>query len=269
MQERADWVEYILSKPLEAIPGSRHNINTGTGMVLAKIVEDVSGTPLDLFVQENLFDPLLIREFQWEKAPDGTTNASIGLSLSVIDFTKIGYLILKDGIWKGQEIVSFDWIVESTTLKNNFSSSGTPGGVAYYWWKYNDNFSNNFLPFPGNDLFFLYSHNGISIYLHPGEDLLVTIYANNPFSGYFGPSWAVFFNIVNAKLRQFLRQNFLEFILHFDSMSQHKSILGLSLEQPIFFRFKLIEYPKVIPRHFYSLNILVLTGKLRYFDGIS
>ena len=51
---------------------------------------------------------------------------------------KIGYLYLNDGVWDGQQIVSADWVEESTIAHvNDIFGTGTPlpsDSYGYYWW---------------------------------------------------------------------------------------------------------------------------------------
>ena len=57
----------------------------------------------------------------WTTDPSGTTNATNGLHLTQLDFTKIGYLMIKTtSRWV---ILSNDWIYESTNPQHQPSYS--------------------------------------------------------------------------------------------------------------------------------------------------
>lgn len=128
-------VEYVLSRPLGSAPGEKFNYNGGTTQVLAKIIERVSSTRLDQFATENLFGPLGIERFEWSKYSvwEGSDEfaASSGLRLTSQDLMKIGLLYRNKGYWKGDQIISAEWVKESFTQRVKFPSAVTKGNDAY------------------------------------------------------------------------------------------------------------------------------------------
>ncbi len=47
------------------------------------------------------------------------------------DMARFGLLFLQNGIWNGKQIISKEWIKESTT---SYSDAGMSGGYGYMWW---------------------------------------------------------------------------------------------------------------------------------------
>ena len=68
----------------------------------------------DKFAERYLFAPLGILDYSWEIFSDGTVNTGGGLWLRPRDMAKIGYLVLHGGRWQGKQIVSEEWVKEST-----------------------------------------------------------------------------------------------------------------------------------------------------------
>lgn len=69
----------------------------------------------------------------WAVDPQGLNTASWGLFLRPADMAKIGQLYLNGGIWEGKEIVSKQWIEESTREHSRWGSLS----YGYLWWLIN------------------------------------------------------------------------------------------------------------------------------------
>jgi CubicO group peptidase (beta-lactamase class C family) len=115
-------------------PGTRFFYNNMATQLLAGVVDQVSGKPLDRFVKEKLFDPLEISDWSWKKDMVGTPQAAYGLSLHARDLTRIGLLMLKDGRWNNTPLLSVEWIRQSTSP----GSENTPFYGLLWWLRYDN-----------------------------------------------------------------------------------------------------------------------------------
>ncbi|MBO5208245.1 MAG: serine hydrolase [Lachnospiraceae bacterium] len=125
--------------------------------ILSGILVKATGQSVLEFANENLFLPLGIFDLKPEvfhskedqlafyKATDrnswvadelGINAAGWGLTLSASDMSKIGQLYLDGGIWNGKQIVSKNWVEESTKEQSKWEKRGLPYG--YLWWVNND-----------------------------------------------------------------------------------------------------------------------------------
>ena len=132
-----DPVRYVLEQPVVAPAGSKFSYSSGISIALGKIIAKVSGMPADKFADQYLFEPLGISDFYWSKYPGEIVQTGGGLFLRPRDMAKIGYLYLNGGRWEGKQIVSAQWIQEST--KGRVDSSQIPqaaraDGYGYLWW---------------------------------------------------------------------------------------------------------------------------------------
>jgi CubicO group peptidase (beta-lactamase class C family) len=127
-----DPVAYILEKPLVTEPGEDWYYNGGNTNLLGETIREVSGLRMDYFAEEFLFDPLGITEFQWDYITPSVVHASGNLQLRPRDLAKFGTLFLNGGIWKGERIISEDWVRESTKPRVSVSSNV---GYGYQWWQ--------------------------------------------------------------------------------------------------------------------------------------
>ena len=63
-------------------------------------------------------EPLRIKDWAWERFANGDPYTSGGLQLRPRNLAKLGQLVLDDGVWQGQQIVSAGWIKEMTSRHN-------------------------------------------------------------------------------------------------------------------------------------------------------
>lgn len=137
MASKADFFRYVLEKPLATTPGAKFTYNSGISLMLGEIVHKASGLPADKFAERYLFGPLGITKYYWQKAPNGVVNTLGGLWLRPRDMAKIGQLMLDGGRWKGKQIVSDEWVKESTKLHVDAGQLPTwflADGYGYQWW---------------------------------------------------------------------------------------------------------------------------------------
>ena len=143
MRTSADPVQYVLDKPMVQTPGTVYNYGDGAPFLLGAILSKATGMSVPEFAKEYLFDPLNITDVFWESNRDQYFAAS-GLHLRPRDMAKIGQLFLNDGKWGDEQIISQEWVMEST--QTHVSGPGFMAGeeffvdgYGYLWWTYTDN----------------------------------------------------------------------------------------------------------------------------------
>jgi CubicO group peptidase (beta-lactamase class C family) len=117
-----------------AYPRGTHFRYDGIGsdllaVVLSKAIKQDAGD----FAKRKLFDPLGIADYTWYADSDGYLHGESGLQLTARDMAKIGILYLQHGRWGDTQIVSADYVRDSTTRHND---GGPPAnaGYGYQWW---------------------------------------------------------------------------------------------------------------------------------------
>lgn len=121
--------------------------------VLTAILARASGQTTLQFANKHLFQPLGIHvpnivTFKnkkeqlsyykkvvtsgWVSDSKGNQCAGWGLSLSIQDMTKIAQLYLNEGVWEGKQVVSKNWIKQSTIEHNRWMKLNI--GFGYLWW---------------------------------------------------------------------------------------------------------------------------------------
>lgn len=136
MTASEDWVEFVLQRPMEHVPGQVFEYNSGTSNMFATIIREATGLPIDSFAQDYLFGPLGVTNTFWNRDRLGnpcTGGSRGGLALRPRDMAKFGLLYLNHGEWNHTRIISADWIAESTTRYVNVNFLGSIG-YGYQWW---------------------------------------------------------------------------------------------------------------------------------------
>jgi CubicO group peptidase (beta-lactamase class C family) len=131
MMDASDPIEYFLVKPVVHEPGKKWHYNTGGTEILGEVIQEATGLRIDAFAEEYLFGPLGITEYQWNYINPDMVGAGASLHLRPRDMAKLGYLFLNGGVWNGEQIVSSEWIEESTQ-KHATARDGYFYG--YQWW---------------------------------------------------------------------------------------------------------------------------------------
>lgn len=142
MEASDDWVQFVLDKLMADAPGSRFVYSSGVTMLLAGILEGLTGRPLAEYAQAELFKPLGIQAAYWKLTPTGLPDAEGGLYLAPRDLAKIVKLYLDDGRVDGLQLVSRDWVRESLAPATLSTYPEDPvwrgAGYGYQWWVYGD-----------------------------------------------------------------------------------------------------------------------------------
>lgn len=149
-----DWVKFTLDLlgGMGQIGKFRYTPLIGPD-ILSGILVKATGQSVFDFATENLFSPLGItvesnvvfhsKEEQlafnkaknisgWVADSTGVNAGGWGLTLSPADMVKIGQLCLDGGMWDGKQIVSTQWINESTKEHSRWRKLNLPYG--YLWW---------------------------------------------------------------------------------------------------------------------------------------
>lgn len=112
--------------------GVTFEYNNAETELIGAILKKVTGKPVDVLAQENIFAPLGIEDIAWNRNPaSGLPTSASGLSLRPRDWAKIGQLVLNHGAWEGRQIVPASWVDQSTA---EHIKTKEPQSYGYQWW---------------------------------------------------------------------------------------------------------------------------------------
>lgn len=131
-------------------PGEFFFYNNFDFNVLGAILEKKTGMPIGKFMEEYLAKPIGMQDFSasnvvygnpWPMRDDKSDYRVYWIYLSARDLARIGTVVAQSGTWNENEIVSADWIKESTTVySDDLDESMWPfDGDSYLWWVDRDN----------------------------------------------------------------------------------------------------------------------------------
>ena len=127
-----NWVDFILNRPMASTPGKQSAYNTGASHLLSAILQKASGVTTSSFATEHLFSPLGIEDVFWPQDPQGIAYGGLGMKMYPADAMKIGLLYLHNGKYDGKQIVSEDWVKESTKRHSRIVQGNR--GYGFHWW---------------------------------------------------------------------------------------------------------------------------------------
>jgi CubicO group peptidase (beta-lactamase class C family) len=125
--------------------GAAFNYNPYHPILLGMILERTTQRSVAAYLQEKLWQPLGMEypaSWSLDSKSDGFEKMESGLNARAIDFAKLGQLFLDDGRWNGKQVISKQWVTESTSPDPldsrpffsypDWRSAG--GYYKYMWW---------------------------------------------------------------------------------------------------------------------------------------
>lgn len=108
-----NWAKATLASDFAFEPGTQFSYNNMNTYLLSVIVSRVTGKRLDDYLNEKLFTPLGITEYNWIASPQNFSAGGWGLFLKTEDFAKMGLFMMKKGVWNGKRLLNEEWFDEA------------------------------------------------------------------------------------------------------------------------------------------------------------
>jgi CubicO group peptidase (beta-lactamase class C family) len=133
-QKSKDWIATILNTPMINIPNTKANYGSANPYLLGIAMDSVISEPLELFMDNNLFQKLAISNYIMFSDLKGTPYFGGGMYLTSKDMVKFGELYLNKGKWKTKRILSRKWIKNSFRNYLALENTADKNGYGYLWW---------------------------------------------------------------------------------------------------------------------------------------
>ena len=168
-----DPIKFVLDLPMAASPGTIYLYHDASPHIAETMISGLSDMSVQSFENTFLYGPMNI----------SNTNEFGTNALKARDMAQIGYMMINNGQWNGQQIVSKDWIDQSTTIsaqiKGNYltfegDTASFTDGYGYYWW-------HNTFEINGNEYptFFAAGNGGQYIFCFPDLDFVAVFAGSN------------------------------------------------------------------------------------------
>ena len=137
--EGEDWLAFSLGVPIPR-PEEKVFHYTNISAYLAGVaLTEAAGKDAGRFIEEEIFDPLGIKDHSLGRSPEGYFYGASGMKLSVHDLSRIGLTLCDGGQYLGKRIVSGEYVRQAASVLQ----MNREGGYGYFFWKYRDGFSMN------------------------------------------------------------------------------------------------------------------------------
>ena len=129
----------IQSLPVISEPGVDFKYNSYNPILLGMVIERVSKQSPAKYFEEKIWNKLGMEypgSWSLDSEASRMTKMESGLNLRATDLAKIGRLVLEEGYWINDQIVSKEWIKSSTTVSpgNHIPDFGTVYHYENFWW---------------------------------------------------------------------------------------------------------------------------------------
>ncbi|MEN8227306.1 MAG: serine hydrolase [Bacteroidota bacterium] len=161
-------VQFVLDRPMIAVPGEEYSYNTGASHVLSGILQKVTGARTDSFALEYLFTPIGIDNYYWPVDGGGIAYGGSSMRLTPRDMARFGYLYLKNGIWDGARIIPENW-VEQSQQKHIARKYIEDYYYGYHWWVSDKN-SFSAMGYGGQWITVIPEHNLVVVFTNSFEE---------------------------------------------------------------------------------------------------
>jgi CubicO group peptidase (beta-lactamase class C family) len=148
-----DWIKCILDMLGQKGTIGTFKYSSAGAHLLSAIITRSTGKSACEFANERLFKPIGIKEIPdyemkafgfedlfgknvkgWVKDPSGNSTGGWGLTLTPRNMARFGLLYLSRGIWDNHQVISRNWINESTSPHSETRIAGLIAKYGYLWW---------------------------------------------------------------------------------------------------------------------------------------
>jgi len=163
-------------------PGKKFQYNNYNTSYLGLIIERASDRSVSQYLEDKLWSRIMEYDalFSIDSRKSGFEYMPSRLIARAIDYARFGRLLLDEGIWNGEQIISKEWIRESTLEDKTVSRDYYPDWMGagcqrtyykYQWWGHT-NCDSSYQFFASGNL-------GQEIYILPREDIIIVHCGNS------------------------------------------------------------------------------------------
>lgn len=132
-----DWTREFLNAVPDHYPGTLFGYDTSGTHTLCAIVQRTTGQTMLEYMTPRLFEPLGIRDVEWEMDLTGVHRGGGGVRLTTESMAKFGILYLNRGDYFGHQVLPKGWAEAATSRQIDNANAGGPhetSGYGYQFW---------------------------------------------------------------------------------------------------------------------------------------
>lgn len=177
---------FVLELDLVGKPGTFFAYSNEGVQLLSPILDAAAGVPIQDYAKRRLFDRLGMADTSLMVDPKGHAWTYADMKTSTRDLARIGQLLVQNGRWRGEQVVSKAWIDRSIAPSQPFRED-----CGLLWWRVEE-----------LDGFAAYGYLDTNVYIFPSRRLVVVRTQSKPREGaagdYRGKALALFRRMVSA-----------------------------------------------------------------------
>jgi CubicO group peptidase (beta-lactamase class C family) len=163
--------EVVTHLPIAESPGETFVYNTFNPIILGIVLENVTGQSIAEYFESRFWKQLGAEyDASWsvDSEADGMAKMESGFNARAIDFAKIGRLILHQGNWNGEQVISSDWVNASTRIHPENSVAKFGENVFYQngWWVISPTQTDKYTVYG-------WGHLGQYLFIFPNDDMII------------------------------------------------------------------------------------------------
>jgi len=168
-----EYLNYVVNAPIVHEPGEYYLYSNAGFYLLSVVLQEFLQEDLLLFTKRELFDPLGVKDFKWEKYGNYIAGAT-RLWLKPEELLKFGELLLQNGKMNGKQFITENWLQKMLTIHIFTDSVDTPHatfrkyGYGYGIWLAKDPF------------YFGHGTDGQTLTIIPDKETIIITLAKQP-----------------------------------------------------------------------------------------
>ncbi|MBN8682508.1 MAG: serine hydrolase [Chitinophagales bacterium] len=172
MYPTQDWIKFTLDLPYQQKLKENWHYFTAGVVLLGDILHKSVPNGLEKYADQKLFEPLGIRNYQWQFTPQNVPNTAGGIQMNALDFAKYGQLYKNKGHWNNQQILPEDWVTKTFTKHKSIGGRNNEFYGFLFW---NKTFTANNKDY---EAFYCAGNGGNYILIFKDEPLVIVITAS-------------------------------------------------------------------------------------------
>lgn len=163
--------EVVTNLPLAEPPGITFVYNTFNPIILGIVQEKSTGKSVVDYFESRLWMRLSAEyDASWslDSKKDGMAKMESGFNARAIDFAKIGRLVINQGQWNGEQVISAEWINNATKIEPGNLVAKFGDNVYYQngWWITGPTEQDRYTVFG-------WGHLGQYLFIYPDDDMII------------------------------------------------------------------------------------------------
>lgn len=159
----------LTKAPIASLPGEVFNYDSNESRALMAMVAYNCGMEDVSLAEEYLFSKLHISDYIWPYNDTGLVRGGRDIYCSARDLAKIGQLLLQEGSYEGNQIVSKEWVKKMFTVRMEDVEAEDiepPDKLDYCFYIWH-------MVHEGQDIYFAYGRGGQYIFMVPEKQIVV------------------------------------------------------------------------------------------------